>query len=74
MAAPKSESLEEHAVNQHYKRRLTMTRTLTILAAIVAVAALAAPAVAGTSKPPPRGTPDLRSSQRSPSRKLVALV
>ena len=32
-----------------------MTRTLTILATIVAVAALAAPALAGTSKPPPRG-------------------
>jgi hypothetical protein len=30
-----------------------MTRTLTILATIVAVAALAAPALAGTSKPPP---------------------
>ena len=32
-----------------------MTRTLTILATIVAVAVSAAPALAGTSKPPPRG-------------------
>jgi hypothetical protein len=32
-----------------------MTHALTILATIVAAAVLAAPALAGTSKPPPRG-------------------
>ena len=52
MSAPESVSLYVHAVNPHHKET-TMTRTLTILAAVAALAVSAGAASAGTSSKPP---------------------